>query len=67
MHLHKVRNDAQLVYRALHHCNGEEKVDPILFQFTGILSNIAFVLAFYVNELNGIEEIPFHTKSYILK
>jgi cob(I)alamin adenosyltransferase len=67
MHLHQVRNDAKLVYRALHHCNGEEKVEPILFQFTGILSNIACVLAIYVNDLNGVEEIPFHTKSYILK
>ncbi|MGN7476258.1 hypothetical protein ACTHOQ_00270 [Solibacillus silvestris] len=67
IHLHQVRNDAKLVYRALHHCNKEEPVPQLIFKFTGILSNIAAVLALYVNELNGVEEIPFHTKSYILK
>lgn len=67
MHLHQVRNDAKLVYRALHHANKEERVPDILFKFTGLLSNVAAVMALYVNELNGIEEIPFHTKSYELK
>lgn len=68
MHLHQVRNDAKLVYRTLHHLNKEEKnVDDIIFKFTALLSNVASVLALYVNELNGVEEILFLTKSYILK
>ena len=67
MHLHQVRNDAKLVYRALHHVNKEEKVNELIFKFIGLLSNVAAVLALYVNELNGIEEIPFHTQSYVLK
>lgn len=67
MHLHQVRNDAKLVYRALFHAHKEEPVADVLFKFTALLSNVASVLALYVNELNGVEEIPFHTKSYILK
>ena len=67
MHLHQVRNDAKLVYRTLHHVNKEEKVDELIFKYIGLLSNVASVMALYVNELNGVEEIPFHTKSYILK
>ena len=67
MHLHQVRNDAKLVYRTLHHVNKEEKVNELIFKFIGLLSNVAAVLALYINELNGIEEIPFHTKSYVLK
>lgn len=67
MHLHQVRNDAKIVYRALFHAHKEEPVADVLFKFTGLLSNVAAVLALYVNELNGVEEIPFHTKSYILK
>ena len=68
MHLHQVRNDAKLVYRTLHHLHKEEQnVDELIFKFTALLSNVAAVLALYVNELNEVEEIPFHTKSYILK
>lgn len=67
MHLHTVRNDAKLVYRALHHANNEAPVPKVLFEFTGLLSNIASLMALHVNALNGIDEILFHTKSYVLK
>ena len=67
MMLHQVRNDAKLVYRALHHVNKEEPVSELLFQFTGLLSNLACTMAFFVNKVHGIPEVPFHTKSYILK
>ena len=67
MHLHQVRVDAKIVYRALHHVSKEQSVDQLIFQFTGLLSNVAGVMALYVNQLNDVEEIPFHTKSYILK
>ena len=68
MHLHQVRNDAKLVYRTLFHVSKEEDVivSPLIFQFTALLSNVAAVLALYANKLNNIEEIPFHTESYIL-
>ena len=36
MMLHQVRNDAKLVYRALHHLSKEETVSEWLFQFTGL-------------------------------
>ena len=67
LHLHQVRNDAKLVYRALFHAHKENPVSELLFQFTGLLSNVAHAMALHVNALNGVEEIPFHTKSYILK
>ena len=67
MLLHQVRNDAKLVYRALHHANKEEPVSKLLFQFTGLLSNVAGAMAMYVNQLNGVSEVPFETKSYTLR
>jgi cob(I)alamin adenosyltransferase len=67
MHLHRVRNDAKIVYRALHHVHKEKPVSDLLFQFIGLLSNVAHAMALYVNKLNDVKEIPFHTKSYILK
>lgn len=67
MMLHQVRNDAKLTYRALHHVNKEEPVSDLIFKFTGLLSNVACVMALYVNKISGVEEVPFVTKSYILK
>ena len=67
LHLHEVRNDAKIVYRALHHAHKEAPVSELLFKFTGLLSNVACAMAFYVNQLNNVDEIPFQTKSYILK
>ena len=67
LHLHQIRNDAKLVYRALFHAHKENPVDDILFKFTGLLSNTAHAMALYVNKLNEVAEIPFHTKSYVLK
>ena len=67
LHLHEVRNDAKIVYRALHHAHKEEAVSELLFKFTGLLSNVACAMALYVNQLNNVDEIPFHTKSYVLK
>lgn len=67
LHLHEVRNDAKIVYRALHHAHKEAPVNELLFKFTGLLSNVACAMAFYVNQLNDVDEIPFQTKSYILK
>ena len=67
LHLHEVRNDAKIVYRALHHAHKEEAVSELLFKFTGLLSNVACAMALYVNQLNNVDEIPFYTKSYVLK
>lgn len=67
LHLHRVRNDAKLVYRALFHAHKENPVSELLFQFTGLLSNVAHAMALHVNTLNAVKEIPFDTKSYNLK
>lgn len=63
VHLHRVRNEAKIVYRALYQVHKENPVDDILFKFTAIVSNIAGAMALYVNKINNIEEIPFNTKS----
>lgn len=66
LHLHRVRNDAKLVYRALYHVHKENPVSELLFKFIGLLSNVAHAMALYVNKLNDVKEIPFDTKSYTL-
>jgi cob(I)alamin adenosyltransferase len=58
IHLHRVRNDAKLVYRALYHVHKENPVSELLFQFTGLLSNVAHVMALYVNDLNVSAKYP---------
>ena len=62
--LHAARSDAKKSYRALHKVSEEREVPEILFSFLGLLANVCFVMAVYVNQLNGIEEIPFESKSY---
>ena len=65
--LHVARSDAKKSYRALHKVSEEREVPEILFSFLGLLANVCFVMAVYVNQLNGIIEIPFESKSYPLK
>jgi cob(I)alamin adenosyltransferase len=65
--LHVVRSEAKKSYRALHKVSEERKVPDILFDFLGLLANVCFVMAVYVNQVNGIQEIPFESKSYGVK
>lgn len=62
--LHVCRSEAKKSYRALHKVSEEREVPDILFQFLGLLANVFFVMAVYANQLAGIEEIPFESKSY---
>lgn len=62
--LHVCRNEAKKSYRALHKVSEEKEVPNILFQFLGLLANVLFVMAVRANQLAGIEEIPFQSKSY---
>ena len=65
--LHIARSDAKKSYRALHKVSEEREVPEILFDFLGLLANVCFVLAVYVNQINEIQEIPFESKSYKVK
>ena len=65
--LHIARSDAKKSYRALHKVSEEREVPEILFNFLGLLANVCFVLAVYVNQINDIQEIPFESKSYKVK
>ncbi len=65
--LHIARSDAKKSYRALHKVSEEREVPEILFDFLGLLANVCFVLAVYVNQINDIQEIPFESKSYKVK
>jgi len=44
---------------ALYHVNKEELGSEWLFQFTGLLSNLACAMAFYVNKVHGVPKVHF--------
>ena len=65
--LHRARSEAKKSYRALHKVSEEREVPEILFHFLGLLANVCFVMAVYVNRVNGIQETPFVSKSYAVR
>ncbi|RHW38751.1 hypothetical protein D1B33_06620 [Lysinibacillus yapensis] len=62
--LHICRSEAKKSYRALHKVSEEREVPEILFDYLGLLANVFFVMAVYVNKIHGVIEIPFISKSY---
>lgn len=65
--LHTCRSEAKKSVRALHKVSEERNVPDILFDYAHLLANVLFVMAVYVNKLEGMEEIPFISKSYPTK
>ncbi|MFJ8460425.1 hypothetical protein ACIQ57_15000 [Lysinibacillus xylanilyticus] len=65
--LHVCRSEAKKSYRILHKVSEEREVPAILFDYLGLLANIFFVMAVYMNQRAGIAEIPFISKSYPMK
>ncbi|AWE06837.1 hypothetical protein DCE79_05245 [Lysinibacillus sp. 2017] len=65
--LHICRSEAKKSYRALHKVSEERDVPEILFDFLGLLANVLFVMAVYMNKQHAHEEIPFISKSYPMK
>ena len=65
--LHICRSEAKKSYRALHKVSEERDVPEILFDFLGLLANVLFVMAVYMNKQHQCEEIPFISKSYPMK
>lgn len=65
--LHSARSEAKKSYRALHKVSEEREIPEILFHFLGLLANVLFVMAAYINQVNGLSEIPFESKSYPVK
>ncbi|WP_339160840.1 hypothetical protein [Siminovitchia sp. FSL W7-1587] len=65
--LHVCRSEAKKSVRALHKVSLEKEVPKRLFDYTHLLANVLFVMAVYVNKINGVEEIPFISKSYPVK
>ena len=65
--LHIGRREKKKSYRALHKVSEEREVDEILFDFLGLLANVFFVMAVYMNQQHHQEEIPFISKSYPTK
>ncbi|MDQ0271774.1 hypothetical protein [Cytobacillus purgationiresistens] len=62
--LHVCRSEAKKSVRALHKVSLEREVPQILFDYSHLLANVLFVMAVYVNDQAGVEEIPFVSKSY---
>ncbi len=65
--LHVCRSEAKKSYRALHKVSEERDVPEILFDYLGLLANVFFVMAVYVNQVSKHEEIEFISKSYPMK
>lgn len=65
--LHVCRSEAKKSVRALHKVSLEREVPEILFNYTHLLANVMFVMAVYVNQAHGVEEIPFVSKSYPIR
>ncbi|MDN4493257.1 hypothetical protein [Ureibacillus aquaedulcis] len=65
--LHVCRSEAKKSYRALHKVSEERDVPEILFDYLGLLANVFFVMAVYISRKQGVEEIPFVSKSYPIK
>jgi len=65
--LHLCRSEAKKSYRVLHKVSEEREVQAILFDYLGLLANVFFVMAVYMNQQAGIAEIPFISKSYPMK
>lgn len=62
--LHICRSEAKKSYRALHKVSEEREVPEILFDYLGLLANVFFVMAVYINQQHHHEELPFESKSY---
>ncbi|MDN3426584.1 hypothetical protein QL992_14625 [Microbacterium sp. APC 3898] len=62
--LHVCRSEAKKSVRALHKVSLERDVPEILFDYANLLANLLFTMAVYVNQQQGVEEIPFISKSY---
>ncbi|MRX73828.1 hypothetical protein GJU40_16925 [Bacillus lacus] len=62
--LHTCRSEAKKSVRALHKVSLEREVEPILFDYAHLLANVLFVMAVHVNSCEGVQEIPFISKSY---
>jgi cob(I)alamin adenosyltransferase len=65
--LHVCRSEAKKSVRALHKVSLERDVPDILFDYAHLLANVLFVMAVYVNQQYGVEEIPFVSQSYPVK
>lgn len=65
--LHICRSEAKKSYRALHKVSEERDVPEILFDFLGLLANVLFVMAVYMNKQHEYNEIVFISKSYPMK
>lgn len=62
--LHVCRSEAKKSVRALHKVSLEREIPEILFDYANLLANLLFTMAVYVNQQQGVEEIPFVSKSY---
>lgn len=62
--LHSCRSEAKKSYRALHKVSEEREVPEILFDYLGLLANVFFVMAVFLNKHANHLEIIFESKSY---
>ena len=62
---HLLRVSGKELVRLLYHWDqAGHPVDPLLYDFINLLSGYFFGLALKLNELDGVEEIPFVSRNY---
>jgi ATP:cob(I)alamin adenosyltransferase len=63
---HVLRAECKGLVRLLYRYNRTGKnVEPLLYDFTNLLSGYFFVLSLKLNALDGIDEIPYISRNYI--
>ena len=62
---HVLRTDGKKLVRMLYrHAESGGKVDDRLFDFVNLVSGYFFLLALWLNHLDGFKEIPFVSRNY---
>lgn len=62
-HLLRVQGK-QLVRLLYRHCEQGHTVPPMLFDLANLLSGYFFFLALKLNELEGVDEVPYVSRNY---
>lgn len=65
---HILRTDCKALVRMLYRwAHGGHRVENGLLDFANLISGYFFLLALWLNHLDGFEEIPFESRNYIQK
>ncbi len=65
---HILRAECKELVRLLYrYCYCGNSVEPILIDFTSLLSGYFFLMALKLNQMDGVDEIPYVSRNYLQK